>query len=136
MGGLVRALVLVQFWSWAGAAQAAEPLMGTLFYSPAQRRAITAARKRPGNESASVPLIAPKPSMTRLDGVVARERAHGTAWVNGEPLAQGAAKAPRILGLDAVVEGRRLRVGESVNSTTGTKTDIVAPGAVRKGAAP
>lgn len=136
LGGLVPALVLVQclgLWSLAGTAQAAEPLLGPLVYSPLQRQAITAARKRPGTESASASLIAPKPSWTRLDGVVSRERAQGTAWINGEPLAQGTPKAPRIIGLDAVVEGRRLRVGESVNSTTGTKTDIVAPGAVRKG---
>ena len=138
LGGLVPALMLVQclgLWSLAETAQAVEPLLGTLLYSPAQRQAITAARKRPGSESATASLIAPKPSLTRLDGVVSRERAQGTAWINGEPLAQGAPKAPRILGLDAVVEGRRLRVGESVNSSTGTKTDIVAPGAVRKGIA-
>ncbi|OYT92839.1 MAG: hypothetical protein CFE43_06050 [Burkholderiales bacterium PBB3] len=130
-GGLAGALVLgIGLWIVSDAAQAAEPL-GTLLYSPAQRQAIAAARKRPAGESAS--LIPLKPSTARLDGVVARESAKGTAWVNGEPMAQGAPKAPLLRGTDAVVEGRRLRVGESVDTTTGSKTDVVAPGAVRKG---
>lgn len=131
-GGLVHALVSC-ISLWAGGGAAAEPV-GTLLYSPAQRQAIAVARMHPGGESASLtPLTPLKPSTTRLDGVVARDSARGTTWVNGEPKAQGVAKAPRIVGLDAIVEGRRLRVGESVDTTTGTKTDIVAPGAVRKG---
>ena len=112
--------------------QAAEAL-GTLLYSPAQRQAIAAARKRPAGESA---LLAPqKPNANRLDGVVVRDGSKGTTWVNGEPFAQGIPQAPLIRGIDAVVEGRRLRVGESVDTATGTKTDVVAPGAVRKGPA-
>ena len=131
LGSFALALVLCcGLGGGAVLAHAAEPL-GTLLYSPAQRQAITAARKRPAGESAS--LIPLKPNTNRLDGVVARESAKGTAWVNGEPLMQGANKAPLIRGTEAVVEGRRLRVGESVDTTTGTKTDIVAPGAVRKG---
>lgn len=115
---------------WASEAQAAESL-GTLLYSPAQRQAIIALRKRQDGETAS--LIPLKPSITRLDGVVTRERAKGTSWVNGEPLAQGTPNAPLLRGTEAVVEGRRLRVGESVDTTTGTITDLVAPGAVHKG---
>lgn len=114
------------------AAQAAEPL-GTLLYSPVQRQAITAARKLPAGETAMT--IPPKSFTSRLDGVVARESAKGTAWVNGEPFKQGTPKSPLMRGTEAVVEGRRLRVGESVDTTTGSKTDIVAPGAVRIGPA-
>jgi hypothetical protein len=117
-------------WACADAAKAADTL-DTLLYSPAQRQAIVAARKRLAGESALLPTL--KPSTARLDGVVARESARGTTWVNGEPQAQGAPQAPQIRGLDAVVEGRRLRVGESLDTVTGTKTDLVAPGAVRKG---
>ncbi len=129
LGGRIFTLVCC-IGLWAGGAQATEPL-GTLLYSPAQRQAIIAARKHPGGDSSS--LIPLKPSITRLDGVVTRERAKGTSWVNGEPLAQGAPNAPLLRGTEAVVAGRRLRVGESVDITTGIKTDVVAPGAVRKG---
>ena len=129
-GGLVCACLWgTGLWASVGA-HAAEPL-GTLLYSPAQRQAIIAARKRPAGESAS--LIPLKPNTSRLDGVVSRERAKGTAWVNGESREQGAPQAPLIRGTEAVVEGRRLRVGETLDIATGTKTDLVAPGAVRKG---
>jgi len=112
------------------AAQPAEPL-GTLLYSPAQRQAIAANRKNPAGEPASA--LAIKSTSSRLDGIVARTDTKGTAWVNGEPFAQGSAKAPAIRGVQAIVEGQRLRVGESIDTLTGVKTDIVAPGAVRKG---
>ena len=116
----------------AAPAVAVEPL-GTLLYSPAQRQSIAAARGRPAGGAA---VLAPlKPTTTRLDGVVARGSAKGTAWLNGEPWEQGAPKAPQLRGTEAVVDGRRLRVGESLDTTTGVKTDLVAPFAVRKGGA-
>ncbi len=116
--GSVQALALCAAWGVSAlAAQPLEPL-GTLLYSPAQRQAVVAARKSPTGVEPS-PLLA-KPTTTRLDGVVARADTKGT----------------QIRGTQAIVEGQRLRVGESVDTLTGAKTDIVAPGAVRKGQPP
>lgn len=86
-----------------------------------------------GSEAAAAAASSPT---VRLDGVVSRSRGKGTAWVNGEPVAQGASRSTVITGSEAVVDGHRLRVGQSFDKTTGAKSDIVAPGAVRKRPAP
>jgi hypothetical protein len=114
-----------------GLAQPAE-VLGTLMYTPAQRQGIAQARLGPV-EGATAQA---RSSRTRLDGVVARVRGHGTAWVNGEPVAQGTNPSTRIQGTEAIVEGHRLRVGQSFDKSTGVKSDVVAPGAVRQGSQP
>ena len=101
-------------------------------YTPAQRQAIDRARLVPV-EGATASF---RSSRTRLDGVVARVRGQGTAWVNGEPVAQGTNPLTRIQGTEAIVEGHRLRVGQSFDKSTGVKSDVVAPGAVRQGSQP
>lgn len=127
-----------------GLAQPADAL-GTLLYSPEQRRAIELARTGLGSgaenlgsgapgmaASGAAPAAAVNSSTIRLDGVVARARGKSTAWVNGDPIAQGTSRTTVIVGSEAVVDGHRLRVGQSFNKDTGTKSDVVAPGEVRK----
>lgn len=94
----------------------------TLFYTPAQRLDIT--RSRQGLAGVS------DAAATRLNGVVRRADGKGTVWINGEPFAEGSPQAGQIKGVDAVVEGRRLRVGEAIDKASGERTDVVAPGAV------
>jgi hypothetical protein len=118
-------------WPAMGLTQPADAL-GTLMYTPVQRQAIGQARLGIF-EGATAPV---RSSRTRLDGVVARARGRGTAWVNGEPVAQGTNPSTRIQGTEAIVEGHRLRVGQSFDKSTGVKSDVVAPGAVRQGSQP
>lgn len=101
---------------------AAQPL-DTLFYTPAQRADILAARQPEAGTSVFG-------SAQRLTGVVRRSGGKSTVWVNDKALPEGAAKSPPLKGVDAVVDGQRLRVGESVDSLTGARSDVVAPGAV------
>ncbi len=112
-------------------AVAQEGILGTLLYTPAQRLAIGQARQGPRG-TANTNALQSRPSSTQLNGVVARDRGKGTAFVNGEAVAQGASPTTLIRGTEAVIEGQRLRVGESFDNGTGAKTDVVAPGAVRR----
>jgi hypothetical protein len=103
----------------------ANPLadLQTLIYSPAQRQEIT--RGRMGLAG-----VQDEPT-TRLNGVVHRAAGKGTVWINNQPYREGSAPAGPIRGVDALVEGRQLRVGESVDKASGERTDVLAPGAVR-----
>ena len=139
---LVRGRALVgAVWLGVGACGlpssvvAQEVALSTLLFTPAQRLAIAQARQRPRG-IADIAAIQSRPSSTQLNGVVVRDRGRGTAWVNGEAVAQGASPTTVIRGTEAVVEGHRLRVGESFDNGTGAKTDIVAPGAVRRRGSP
>jgi hypothetical protein len=104
----------------------------TLLYSPEQRAAIT--RQRHGAGTADTAKVAD--SVLRLDGVVRRANRKGTAWVNGQAMPEQAAQSPRLTGQGAVVNGQALRVGESVDTTSGTRQDVVQPGAVKVRPAP
>lgn len=101
----------------------------TLLYSSEQRAAIT--RQRHGADTAVA-----ADNVLRLDGVVRRANRKGTAWVNGRAVPEQAAQAPRLTGQGAVVSGQALRVGESVDTTSGTRQDVVQPGAVKVRPAP
>ena len=107
--------------AWALESTGAE--LDTLFYSPAQRASIVGARQ--SQSGASV-----LGTVQQLTGVVRRSGGKSTVWVNGTPMQEGAAKTPPVQGVDAVVNGKRLQVGESVDALTGARADVVAPGAV------
>jgi hypothetical protein len=101
----------------------------TLLYSPEQRAAITRQRHDADTEAQA-------DSVLRLDGVLRRANRKGTAWVNGRAVPEQAAQSPRLTGQGAVVNGQALRVGESVDTTSGTRQDVVQPGAVKVRPAP
>ena len=120
---LIAGLGLVMAKSvWA--APTPETELGTLLYSPVQRDEIV--RERSGQLG-----VLQEIAQKRLNGVVRREGGKGTVWLNGDAMRQGDSKTPQIVGVDAVVKERRLRVGQSVDSITGETSDLVAPGAVR-----
>lgn len=104
--------------------------LGTLFYSPAERQDI-----RQGRLLQSGALRGPAPpTSAHLQGVVSNRADRGTAWVNGQALPKGEPGAPHIRGVDAVLKGQRLRVGESLDLNSGVVRDTIAPGAVVSGA--
>jgi hypothetical protein len=108
------------------AAWAAEPVgetMYTLIYTPAQRADIVRGRSGPMEDLSSG-------AISQLTGIVRRGNGKSTVWINGAPYQEGEPKTPPIKGLDAVVGGQRLRVGEGVDVFTGARGDVVAPGEV------
>ena len=95
----------------------------TLFYTPAQRQEMS--RARLGLTGAQ------EATSTRLDGVVLRAAGKSTVWLNQQAHREGQAPAGPLRGVDALVDGQRLRVGERVDKTSGERTDVLAPGAVQ-----
>ncbi len=112
----------------AGAATGGERL-GTLFYSPAERAALVSARSGDTRQDTV--------SGLRLGGIVKRAGGKGMVWINGQPLPEGqpvsTAPAPEITAQGATIDGKPVRVGETVNLVTGERIDIVPPGAVSSG---
>lgn len=107
---------------WVGASPVND--LETLFYTPAERQAITL--RRHGQESATAT------TAMRLTGVVQRAGGKGTVWVNDKAYPEGSPNTGAIKDVDAMVDGRRLRVGEGIDTSTGARVDIVAPGAVTR----
>lgn len=109
----------------------AETEMGMLFYSPAERAAIERARSGSG---AVVEEAAP--SALQLSGLVRRGGGKSTAWINNRPWPEGPLNVARhaaTVGAGGVsVDGRPLRVGETLDLTTGQRSDVVAAEAVRQ----
>lgn len=101
----------------------------TLFYSPGERQDIHQGRLL---QSDALRGPAP-PTSAHLQGVVSNRADKGTAWVNGQALPRGEPGAPHIRGVDAVLKGQRLRVGESLDLNSGVVHDAIAPGAVVSG---
>lgn len=101
--------------------------LGTLFYSPAERIAITRARVE-GAESG------PQSNQMVVSGVVKRQHAKSTAWINGKAVNDGKSvqsiRRVRITDKGVTLDGNPVRVGEKLELTTGQRSDIVEPGAV------
>lgn len=112
------------------------PPLGTLFYTPAQRQEIERLRKTGPDAAVASPSLSGAPSGSRLSGVVQRADGKGTVWVNARPIAQEKPGAPKIHGVDALVAGKRLRVGEALDPVTGQRTADLPPGAVQVGTRP
>ncbi len=100
--------------------------LDTLFYTPTERQNM--ALRRIGQEGAAPPV-----TTTRLTGVVRRTHGKSTVWVNAKPIPEGSPVVGAIQAGGAVVDGRRLKVGEGIDTTTGARVDVVAPGAVTVG---
>ena len=101
--------------------------LGTLFYSPAERTAITGDRQQaPGAPARS--------SRLKVSGVVTREHGNSTAWVNGQVVREGQpapSASPVTMHRGGVtLDGSPVRVGETLDLMTRERGDIVAPGAV------
>ena len=112
--------------SGALAAADAREALNTLLYTPAQRQQIVQARQPQAGEQAVTT------SVTHLQGVVRRGAGRSTVWVNGKSLPEGQAQTPRLRGVDAVVAGQRLRVGEAIDTLSGARSDVVVPGTVSR----
>ncbi|QDX82756.1 hypothetical protein B9N43_16860 [Denitratisoma sp. DHT3] len=104
------------------------PRLGTLLFSPEERMAITAARGGAGAAAATADR-----SVT-LGGVVRRNKGRSTAWINGAAVVEGSAVpevgTPRIAPKQIVIDGRPVRIGETLNLDHGTRSDFL-PGDAR-----
>jgi len=111
--------------------------LGRLFFTPEQRANLDLRRKARMPDRPAAPLAAPT---TRVDGYVKRSTGPSTVWINGEPLGEGAAEAPRIDGagdrgtvsVNAEGGGRvRLKPGETLDRGNGDVRDVLGDGEIR-----
>jgi len=104
------------------------PDLGTLFYSADERVTISRAhlRARPGASRTD--------ASAELTGLVKRGGQKSTAWINGQPVAEGQAVpiigVPRIGAKSVIVDGQSLRVREALDLETGARSDVLPEGAV------
>jgi hypothetical protein len=109
-------------------AQSSQDRLGTLFYSPVERAMIGASRKGDGSEVEGVS------ANVSLTGVVSRDGRKGTAWINGRPVKEGeaisSAGVPVIEAGRVVIDGKGVRVRETLELESGARSDALPPGAV------
>jgi len=107
--------------------------LGVLFYAPAERAAIVRARR---GETTEEKIENNASNLATLDGLVKRERGKGTLWINRQALREGQslpsmpASAPTANAAGAAINGTQVRVGETLDLTTGERSDIVPHGTV------
>lgn len=112
--------------------------LGVLFYAPAERAAIVRARRGEANEEKNDKNENSVSNSATLDGLVKRERGKGTLWINRQALPEGqslsslpgSAPTPAANAAGAAINGRQVRVGETLDLTTGERSDIVPDGTV------
>jgi hypothetical protein len=124
----------------ASAAAMAQDL-GRLFFTPEQRAELDARRRARVPDKPAAALVE-SPSTT-LDGYVKRSGGRSTVWLNGEPVTEGAeAKRAQVVpsrtdpsraAVEVGEDGRRipLRVGESLDRSTGEVSDVIGNGEIR-----
>ena len=126
----------------AGSAQAQE--LGRLFFTPEQRAALDARRKArvPDKPAAAPVTVLPT---TRVDGAVRRSGGKSTVWVDGQMIpedaqAGGARVTPRSpnpgsvsIPADENTQRQDLRVGESLDRSSGVVRDVIGEGAIKIG---
>ncbi len=125
-------LLGIMLVGWAVAGEASNPAgdpLGTLFYSAAERNALVRARQGPTDTAG-----APVSSLMTINGLVKRQSGNSTAWVNGQAVQDGQSVPPasRLTTTErgVTLDGKPVRVGETLDLTTLQRSDIVAPGAV------
>lgn len=141
IAALCRMLVLsLMLLPAIASAQTTKVEIGTLFYSPAERTAIVAARTNGASRDPSEEIGGGTKgeknfgTSVSVSGLVKRGRGKGTAWINGKTVAEGqavpAAGIPVISPKSVVFEGQSVRVREMLDLETGLRTDALPPGAV------
>ena len=125
----------------AAAASAVAQDLGRLFFTPEQR-AERAARRTARVPDRPAAVVTESPGTT-LDGYVMRSNGKSTVFLNGEPITEGAdAKRAQVVPsrddpsratLELGEGGRRipLKVGESLDRSTGEVSDVIGKGEIK-----
>jgi hypothetical protein len=112
---------------------AADPGLGRLFFTPAERNALEEARRRniraeiQATEAASKPKRAPVRNVS-VSGLVRRSDGESTVWVNGKPTDGGTADGLKVrvtAGQQAAVIVHEPEKGHTVRLKVGQRADIL-----------
>lgn len=141
IAALCRMLVLsLMLLPDIASAQTNQVEIGALFYSPAERTAIVAARTNGGSGDIGGEMEGGKKgeknfgTSVAVSGLVKRGSGKGTAWINGKAVAEGqavpSAGIPVISPKSVIFDGQPVRVRETLDLESGLRTDALPPGAV------
>jgi len=131
---LRSSLLIATLLSASGFAWAQEAALGRLFFTPQQRANLDTMRQH-NVKQGSDPVTAKGMSIT-VQGVVRRSSGKDTAWVNGaavsEPAEQlGSTSSPQRRQPTQLGIGERdVRVGDSINQSTGEQNDLLRGGQI------
>lgn len=137
-GGIFFSLFLL----FGSSVIAVEQQLGTVFYSPAERRSLVAVRNGveekastdEGNELGEDRAVDEKPKSSRtrytVSGIVSRSGGKSVAWINGQPVGEVSSQEdlPHVdlSGGRVVIDGKTVKVGESIDINSAEKS-IMSP---------
>lgn len=102
-----HARIMLVVISLSPALVCAQPTLGRLFFTPAERATLDRA-PRDGQASA-------EPTPRTLNGIVRRSDGHGTVWIDGKPQVRRLAGTDRVAVETASGDAQGLKVGESTD---------------------
>jgi len=102
-----RARIMALVISLSSAPVFAQPALGRLFFTPAERAALDRA---PADAQASA-----EPTSRTLNGIVRRSDGQGTVWIDGKPQVRRLAGTGRVAVKAANGDEQGLKVGESTD---------------------
>ena len=103
-----------------------EAELSTLFFSAEQRKNISQSRQLPQGGTV-------KETLKRYSGVVKRMDGQHVIWLNNKEQKQEDPLMPLLIGADVMLQGKRLRVGDAVDTSSGTHKSLLPEGAFFKG---
>ncbi|MDD5058550.1 MAG: hypothetical protein PHQ60_11820 [Sideroxydans sp.] len=126
--GMFRIGFVALTLSACSAALAESKPLGTVFYSPAERAELVAARS--GLETR----MGEKSSFYFISGFIKREGDKSVAWINGHPVSekpqQEGAPPIRVFRDGVLIDGKPAKVGETLDATSGARSSALPPDAV------
>ena|GEM_PF-966179 len=127
------------------AGSAADFALGTVFYSPSERAALMTYRHGSSGEEkveagpveseAQREEAAPKTLPYTVSGIVSRSEGKSVFWLNGQPVAEGPPNPSlpdiRLARDHAVINGKVVKVGETLDTISGERISSLPAGAVK-----
>ena len=124
----LRCFNWLAFMCLVSASQAQEVVnaeVATLFYTSTERANISQVRK-PLQGAVALE------KLKRFSGVVKRVDGHHVVWMNHHAQTQNDPSAPQLDGAEVVLQGTRLRVGDAIDTKSGSRKSLVPEGSLTK----
>ena len=99
--------------------------LGTLLYSPVERKAVFDLRQTAQGKS-------DLESLKRYTGVVKREDGEHTVWLNSDVTTKNNELFPKIQDTQILLKGKRLKVGDALDDSTGSQRYLIPQETLQK----
>jgi len=120
-------LAAVLLFAATAPAQAADPQLGRLFYTPQQRAELDVKRSTNAVENEVVVVE----SLVTINGRVSRSSGKTTTWINGVPQYDTyTGRDPSQVAIDDNGKDTKVRVGDTLDRTRGEVRPAIEPGGI------